>query len=292
MVNKKLGKRLMAVFLSAALLVPASTVSAAELPGAGQLEELSGENQAANERLKDISQEESAAGNQEGISEGVLRNANSDSTEEGGNGDGTEEGGNGDGTEEGGNGDGTEEGGNGDGTEEGGNGDGTEEGGSGNEGTGTEAQDFVVDENGVLTEYKGAGGELTIPAKVGEIDVTGIAEKIFDEKKQELTKVIISAGITEIPRELFKGCANLEEVVFPETLTGIGLYSFAECGKLTGVEFPEGLKTIGTHAFVDCGNLEEAVFPETLTEIGSYAFARCKKLLAVELLGKLEKIED
>ena len=264
MVNKKLGKRLMAVFLSAALLVPASTVSAAELPGAGQLEELSGENQAANERLKDISQEESAAGNQEGISEGVLRNANSDGTEEGGNGDGTEEGG---------------------------NGDDTEEGGSGNEGTGTEAQDFVVDENGVLTEYKGAGGELTIPAKVGEIDVTGIAEKIFDEKKQELTKVTISAGITEIPRELFKGCANLEEVVFPETLTGIGLYSFAECGKLTGVEFPEGLKTIGTHAFVDCGNLEEAVFPETLTEIGSYAFARCKKLLAVELPGKLEKID-
>ncbi|MCI8681772.1 MAG: leucine-rich repeat protein [Lachnospiraceae bacterium] len=254
----------MAVFLSAALLVPASTVSAAELPGAGQLEELSGENQAANERLKDISQEESAAGNQEGIKEGVLRNANSDGTEEGGNGDGTEEGG---------------------------NGDDTEEGGSGNEGTGTEAQDFVVDENGVLTEYKGAGGELTIPAKVGEIDVTGIAEKIFDEKKQELTKVIISAGITEIPRELFKGCANLEEVVFPETLTGIGLYSFAECGKLTGVEFPEGLKTIGTHAFVDCGNLEEAVFPETLTEIGSYAFARCKKLLAVELPGKLEKID-
>ena len=83
MVNKKLGKRLMAVFLSAALLVPASTVSAAELPGAGQLEELSGENQAANERLKDISQEESAAGNQEGIREGVLRNASSDSTEEG-----------------------------------------------------------------------------------------------------------------------------------------------------------------------------------------------------------------
>ena len=254
----------MAVFVSAALPVPASSVSAAELPGAGQLEELSGENQAANERLKDISQEESAAGNQEGIKEGVLRNANSDGTEEGGNGDGTEEGG---------------------------NGDDTEEGGSGNEGTGTEAQDFVVDENGVLTEYKGAGGELTIPAKVGEIDVTGIAEKIFDEKKQELTKVIISAGITEIPRELFKGCANLEEVVFPETLTGIGLYSFAECGKLTGVEFPEGLKTIGTHAFVDCGNLEEVVFPETLTEIGSYAFARCKKLLAVELPGKLEKID-
>lgn len=280
MVNKKLGKRLMAVFLSAALLVPASTVSAAELPGAGQLEELSGENQAANERLKDISQEESAAGNQEGIKEDVLRNANSDSAEEGGNGDGTEEGGNSDGTEEGG-----------DGTEEGGNGDDTEEGGSGNEGTGTEAQDFVVDENGILTAYNGAGGELIIPAEVGDVTVKGIAEKIFDKKKQELTKVTISAGITEIPRELFKGCANLEEVVFPETLTGIGLYSFAECGKLTGVEFPEGLKTIGTHAFVDCVNLEEAIFPETLTEIGSYAFTRCKKLLVVELPGKLEKID-
>ena len=242
MVNKKLGKRLMAVFLSAALLVPASTVSAAELPGAGQLEELSGENQAANERLKDISQEESAAGNQEGIREGILRNASSDSTEEGGNGDGTEE------------------------------------GGSGNEGTGTEAQDFVVDENGVLTAYNGEGGELTIPAKVGEIDVTGIAEKIFDEKKQELTKVEILAGITEIPKDLFKGCAKLEEVVFPNSLEKLGRESFKGCVKLAKVEFPEKLEEIGYYAFQECISLKSIHFPLKTNFIYEGAFMECTAL--------------
>ncbi len=133
MVNKKLGKRLMAVFLSAALLVPAPMVSAAELPGTGQLEELSGENQPVGERLKDISQEEGADGNQEDIREDALRDAPAGSRE--GVPDNSGEGAEGGGT-----------------TEGDGNG-GTTEGGDG--GTGTEAQEFVVDEKGVLTAYNG-----------------------------------------------------------------------------------------------------------------------------------------
>ena len=126
MVNKKLGKRLMAVFLSAALLVPAPMVSAAELHGTGQLEELSGENQPAGERLKDISQEEGADGNQEDIREGVLRDAPAGSRE--GVPDNSREGAEG----------GTPEGDGSGGTPEGGESGGTPEGGDG--GTGTEAQ--------------------------------------------------------------------------------------------------------------------------------------------------------
>ncbi len=256
MVNKKLGKRLMAVFLSAALLVPAPMVSAAELPGTGQLEELSGENQPVGERLKDISQEEGADGNQEDIREDALRDAPAWSRE--GVPDNSGEGAEGGGT-----------------TEGDGNG-GTTEGGDG--GTGTEAQEFVVDEKGVLTAYNGAGGELTIPAEVEGVAVTGIAEKVFDEKKQELTKVTISAGITEIPKDLFKGCAKLEEVVFPNSLEKLGRESFKGCVKLANVEFPENLEEIGYYAFMGCTSLKSIHFPLKTNFIYEGAFMECTAL--------------
>ena len=264
MVNKKLGKRLMAVFLSAALLVPAPMVSAAELLGTGQLEELSGENQPAGERLKDISQEEGADGNQEDIREGVLRDAPAGSRE--GVPDNSREGAEG----------GTPEGDGSGGTPEGGESGGTPEGGDG--GTGTEAQEFVVDEKGILTAYNGAGGELTIPAEVEGVAVTGIAEKVFDEKKQELTKVTILANIKEIGDYLFKGCANLEEVVFPNSLEKLGRESFKGCVKLAKVEFNENLKEIGYYAFMGCTSLKSIHFPLKTNFIYEGAFMECTAL--------------
>ncbi len=267
MVNKKLGKRLMAVFLSAALLVPAPMVSAAELPGTGQLEELSGENQPAGERLKDISQEEGADGNQEDIREGVLRDAPAGSRE--GVPDNSREGAEG----------GTPEGDGSGSTPEGGESGGTPEGGDG--GTGTEAQEFVVDEKGILTAYNGAGGELTIPAEVGGVAVTGIAEKVFDEKKQELTKVTILANIKEIGDYLFKGCAKLEEVVFPNSLEKLGRESFSGCGKLAKVEFNENLKEIGYYAFQECISLKSIHFPLKTNLIMEGAFIECTALESI-----------
>ncbi len=267
MVNKKLGKRLMAVFLSAALLVPAPMVSAAELHGTGQLEELSGENQPAGERLKDISQEEGADGNQEDIREGVLRDAPAGSRE--GVPDNSREGAEG----------GTPEGDGSGGTPEGGESGGTPEGGDG--GTGTEAQEFVVDEKGILTAYNGAGGELTIPAEVEGVAVTGIAEKVFDEKKQELTKVTILANIKEIGDYLFKGCANLEEVVFPNSLEKLGRESFKGCVKLAKVEFNENLKEIGYYAFQECISLKSIHFPLKTNLIMNGAFMECTALESI-----------
>ena len=267
MVNKKLGKRLMAVFLSAALLVPAPMVSAAELHGTGQLEELSGENQPAGERLKDISQEEGADGNQEDIREGVLRDAPAGSRE--GVPDNSREGAEG----------GTPEGDGSGGTPEGGESGGTPEGGDG--GTGTEAQEFVVDEKGILTAYNGVGGELTIPAEVGGVAVTGIAEKVFDEKKQELTKVTILANIKEIGDYLFKGCAKLEEVVFPNSLEKLGRESFKGCVKLANVEFNENLKEIGYYAFQECISLKSIHFPLKTNLIMDGAFMECTALESI-----------
>ena len=270
MVNKKLGKRLMAVFLSAALLVPAPMVSAAELHGTGQLEELSGENQPAGERLKDISQEEGAAGNQEDMREDALRDAPAGSRE--GVPDNSREG------TDSGSGDGTTEGG---GTTDSGSGDGTTDSGSSDEVTGAEENGFTVDGSGILTAYNGEDTELIIPETVGGIAVTGIAKDIFDEKKQDLTKVTILAKITETPRAFFWDFANLEEVTLPDTLETIDAMSFQGCEKLAGVKFPEGLKTIEADAFFGCISLKSIDFPANVWKVGERAFQGCTALESI-----------
>ena len=270
MVNKKLGKRLMAVFLSAALLVPAPMVSAAELLGTGQLEELSGENQPAGERLKDISQEEGAAGDQEDMREDALKDAPAGSRE--GVPDNSRE------VTEGG---GTTEGGESGGTPDSGSGDGTTDSGSGDEVTGAQENGFTVDGSGILTAYNGEDTELIIPETVGGIAVTGIAKDIFDEKKQDLTKVTILAKITETPRAFFWDFANLEEVTLPDTLETIDAMSFQGCEKLAGVKFPERLKTIETDAFFGCISLKSIDFPASVSKVGERAFQGCTALESI-----------
>ncbi len=259
--------------------------SAAGLPGTGQLEELSGENQPAGERLKDISQEEGAAGDQEDIREDALKDAPAGSREgvpdnsregaEGGSGDGTTEGG---GTTDSGSGDGTTEGG---GTTDSGSGDGTIDSGSSDEVTGAQEDGFTVDGSGILTAYNGEDTELIIPETVGGIAVTGIAKDIFDEKKQDLTKVTILAKIKETPRAFFWDFANLEEVTLPDTLETIDAMSFQGCEKLAGVKFPEGLETIEGDAFQGCISLKSIDFPANVWKVGERAFQGCTALESI-----------
>ena len=60
-------------------------------------------------------------------------------------------------------------------------------------------QDFVI-ENGVLRDYKGPGGDVTIPE-----------------------------GVTEIERWAFDGCTGLTSVTIPEGVTEIGYSAFYGC---------------------------------------------------------------
>ncbi len=86
------------------------------------------------------------------------------------------------------------------------------------------------------------------------------------------------AGITEIPKDLFKGCAKLEEVVFPNSLEKLGRESFKGCVKLAKVEFPEKLEEIGYYAFQECISLKSIHFPLKTNFIYEGAFMECTAL--------------
>ncbi len=138
-------------------------------------------------------------------------------------------------------------------------------------------KDFVVDANGILTEYKGKGGEITIPAVVKGISVTGMKDKIFRENRS-LTKVTILAEIEEIDREVFDTCVNLKEVVFPKSVKHIGWRAFYGCSQLEKVVFEEGLETIGNIAFAGCTSLKSIHIPLSVTDVSISAFESCTAL--------------
>ena len=77
------------------------------------------------------------------------------------------------------------------------------------------SQDFVI-KNGVLTRYKGHGGDVTLPE-----GITEIGEDAFYGRTM-LTSVAIPEGVTKIGAEAFEGCTSLTSVTVPKSVTEIG----------------------------------------------------------------------
>ena len=86
--------------------------------------------------------------------------------------------------------------------------------------------------------------------------------------RDDVERVVLHAGITEIAEDAFRDWDSLEEVVF-------------ESGSL--------LERIGAHAFARTA-LREFIAPSELKEICDGAFMNCKSLKEVRLNENLERI--
>lgn len=160
--------------------------------------------------------------------------------------------------------------------------------------------DFVIDENGVLTEYRGHDLEVVLPD-----NVRVIGKRVFnsDMLKQagKVIKLTIPEGVTEIDSIAFSH-SKIREIILPSTLKRIGTGAFRHCEDLHSINIPDGvteigiqafshsslkeirlpakLERIGDEAFFDCRNLEKIVYEGNgHLEIGARAFTECRKLL-------------
>ena len=100
--------------------------------------------------------------------------------------------------------------------------------------------------------------------------VTKIEESAFDNNKN-MSSVTLSAGITEIGRNAFRGTAVTS--VEGSGVTVLGEGAFARCTGLTSANFPN-LVTMGSGVFTECPLLKSYTLAPTVTEIGMYAFSR------------------
>ena len=129
----------------------------------------------------------------------------------------------------------------------------------------------------------------------------------------QIRKVVIEEGITEIGNFNFMKCKNLETVQLPNTLKKIWSRAFWKCESLKEITIPDSVDVIADHAFASCEKLKtvqlsksltglaEAVFyntgltkiviPEGVKSIDAHAFYWCRQLKEVILPKTLQIIE-
>ena len=132
------------------------------------------------------------------------------------------------------------------------------------------SSDFTI-EDGVLTKYKGSGGDVVIPDVV-----TSISWAFYG--CESLTSVTIPASVTSIGDSAFWGCESLTSVTIPESVTEVGFEAFKNCSSLRSVVIPESVTKIGNRAFYGCSSLTSVTIPSRVTSIGEKAFSGCSGL--------------
>lgn len=133
--------------------------------------------------------------------------------------------------------------------------------------------DYVVS-GGVLTEYKGSGGSVTVPSKIGSSSVTSIGSGAFSGNTS-LRSVSLPVGVKKIGQEAFADCTALTSVSLPSTLESVGAGAFYGCSSLGSVNIPSGVTSLGDDAFYGCPSLKTVTIPDSVTSIGDGAFDGC-----------------
>ena len=191
---------------------------------------------------------------------------------------------------------------------------------------------FYISENGVLFDkqktllisYPAKKNDTTFQLPSSIVEISGyafnnnhfITEIIFDTNSQLLT---IDVGA-------FLNCSNLQDIIFPDTLTSIGQSSFAGCSSLEVITITENISAIYGNPFPDCSSLtsinvdednqnftaiNKVLFdkqvtnligypaglksasyevPSTVTSIGIMAFAKCVNLKNISIPNSVTTI--
>lgn len=106
--------------------------------------------------------------------------------------------------------------------------------------------------------------------------LTHLGEKAY--KNTAVENVTIPSGITVIPAKLFEDCKKLTEVTFEGRVTEIEKDAFNSCDELEMVYGTEYLKTVGEKAFFYDTKVNFGSQPADLENVGAYAFSNCNSL--------------
>jgi len=140
-----------------------------------------------------------------------------------------------------------------------------------------------------------ATGTLTISG-TGAVKVSTFADDSDDENtpweryNAQITKLVISEGITSVNAHAFAGMQALVSVEMADTVISLGESIFAACEKLTSIKLSENLSGIPESAFNYCSTLASIHIPASVKSIASGAFDDCDKLVSVTMADGVETI--
>lgn len=139
-------------------------------------------------------------------------------------------------------------------------------------------------------------------AYAADFVVDGISYKILsaDDKTCAVTAsetgytgdIVVPATVTNGDNEYavirindysFKGCAGLENIIIPNSVTMLGNGIFSGCTALKDLELPESVTVIPNSMCMSCSGLESIVIRGQVTEIAQYAFYNCESLSSFKI---------
>lgn len=123
----------------------------------------------------------------------------------------------------------------------------------------------------------------------GTVAITGFLNK-GKPSSLNIPSQIDGKPVTQINEYAFSECAELCEVIIPDSVVSVGKFAFYKCENLKTVDIPEGVTDIGDYAFSDCTSLKNITIPDSVTEIGNFVFANCRSLNKVIISGNTKKI--
>lgn len=153
----------------------------------------------------------------------------------------------------------------------------------------------------LLTGYKGPGGAVWVPERIGKDAVTAVGERAFSpdalrltaeqkEQRRAITSVTIPKTVTSLGPGLFENCTGLQEVRIEAAVTTLEKHTFRNCAALRRVTLPEGLKVIREAAFESCVSIEHITLPRSLQYLHNEVFGHCYALREIELPPEVKKI--
>ena len=141
------------------------------------------------------------------------------------------------------------------------------------------------------------GNNITWTLQDGMLTVSGFGklEKIDNSDfpwtgNDEIKKLNINKGITDIGNQVFYNLGNLQDVNFSDGLKSIGDWAFTNCD-IRRLRIPDSVESIGECAFGGNSYLKKLVLPSNLKEIGVDAFSILNGG-CMYLTGNAPKIED
>ncbi len=160
----------------------------------------------------------------------------------------------------------------------------------------------VVDSTGDFSFTKNADGTYTVSGYLGdstEVEipgtylgqpVTALAAKLF-MNNDDIVKVTIPEGITEIPEFCFYHCDSLSEVILPDSIKVIADRAFDFSPSEKTINMPADLESVGYRAFYNCGLKGNLVLPDKLKSVGELAFY-CNDFRELYIPASLETIGE
>ena len=157
---------------------------------------------------------------------------------------------------------------------------------------------FAADGNGscgsgLTWTYNDASKTLTISGSgaMNDFDFGSYPIPWYDHS-WEITKIVLSDGITKIGQNAFYQCTAITKIEIPDSVEIIESYAFCRCWGLVSVKLGSGLKTIGNYAFNQCNVLNKIEIPDSVQSIGVQAFSACEALTNAHIGDGVQSISQ